>query len=267
MSLSTEHEGLRLLANMEEPMSLDHIKKIQALNSPLAQFLKPYAIDEFYHRKWDFDGNAILDDFFTLDASPTATEFAPSSPQIRGGALVGTTGTTDNGAVSILGEAVVRGDEVAIMKARFKVSAITSLQFEVGLVDAVTDRKVPVISDVDTPANGSNGAGDLAVIHMDTDQTLATMAFVADGSTSGMDCQKSNLGVLTPTADTFMKVMVAVYGNNAVCIVNGQRTYRKILDSSIEGGTLLKPWLLFRSRAGSASRTVTLDYVELMGGR
>ena len=267
MTLSIDHESLRILANMEEPMSLDHIKRIAALNSPLANFLKPFATDEFYHRKWDFDGNAVIDDFWSFDADASATGFAAPITQLQGGAVQGATGVTDNGGLAMIGQPILRGDEIVIMKARFKVSAVTGLSFEVGLVDAVTDRTLPVISDIDTPANGSNGASDLAVVHMDTDQTLATMAFAADGSTSGMDCQKTALGTLVPTADTYMKIMVAVYNNTAICIVDGERDYRKTLGpNAVEGGTLLAPWLYFRTR-NTTSKTVTVDFVELMGGR
>lgn len=267
MTLSIDHEGLRLLATMEEPLSLDHLKKIAALNAPLIQFLKPFATDDFYHRKWDFDGDATIDDFWTFDADATATGFAVPSPQQLGGVVTGSTGATDNGALSMFGTPVVKGDNVAIMKARFKVDEVDNLEFEIGFANAITDKTLPAVGDIDTPANGSNGAADIAVVKMDTDQTLKTMSFVVDGSTTGMDCQKSDLGVLTPTADTYMKIMVAVYGDNALCIVNGERAYRKVISNCIEGGTLLAPWLYFRCRAGTDAKAPTVDFVEVMGGR
>jgi hypothetical protein len=265
MTLTIDHESLRLFALHDDPFSLDHIKRIGALNSELANFLKPLSKD-FYHKIWDFDGDALVEPALSFFADANATPFDIPATQELGGIVSGATGTTDNDAISILGPAIVNGDNIAVMRARFKVSAVTSLSFEIGFVNAVTDKTLPVVTDVDTPATG-NGGTDLAVVHMDTDQTLKTMAFVVDGSTSGMNAQKENIGVLTPTADTYMDILVGVYGNNAVCNVNGKRAYRKVLGpDAIEGGTLLRPWLYFRTRT-TASRTVKVDRIELFGGR
>ena len=265
---NVEHRTIKGLGLHDKPLSLSHVKDITPWSSHLANFLKGFASEDVYYRKWDFDGDAVIDDFWTLSADATATGFDQPTTQEHGGIISGATGTTDDGAVSMRGPAVVKGDNRAYLHVHASFSAITSLQFEVGLIDAVTDATLPVVSDVDTPANGSNGAADLVVVHMDTDQTLQTMALVVDGSTSGMNCQKVNFGTLTPTAATMMCFRVFVDGNSVTSIIDNKRAYRKSMGpNAIEGGTLLRPWIFARCRAGSANRTVKVDLVELMGER
>jgi hypothetical protein len=261
-----EHRTIKGVGLHHKPLSLAHIKDITPWSSHLANFLKPFASEDVYYRKWEFDGGSILDDFWTFTEDATATGFAPASPQTLGGSLVGSTGTTDEGALSMLGQTVVKGDGRAFVHVHFSLDEVTAVQFEIGLVDAVTDKTLPVISDVDTPANGSNGAGDIAVVHMDTSQTLTTMALVADGSTSGMDCQKVNIGTLSPTAATEMCVRVVVDVNSVACMINNQRQYYKSLGpNAIEGGTLLAPWIFFRCKSGSDAKAPSIHMVELMG--
>ena len=261
MALS-EHASLKSLAQLASPLSFAHIKLIEPLNGKLASFLKAFAKEDVYCRQWEFDGNAVIDDFWTFDADATATGFAVPATQELAGVLTGATGATDNGALSMIGVPVVSGDKKAYFHTHFSLSAITDVQFEVGLVDAITDRTLPAVSDIDTPANGSNGAADFALVHMDTDQTLQTAALVVDGSTAGMDCTKSNL-LWTPTAATMHCVRIWTDANDVVWEIDHSRTYRKSISGEFEGGTLLAPWLYFRTRT-TTTRTVKVDMVELM---
>ncbi len=259
-----EHKTIKGVGLHRSPHSFAHVKDITPLNSHLANFLKAFASEDVYYRKWEFDGNALIDDFWTLASDATATDFTVPSPQELGGVLLGSTGATDNGGLSMRGPTVVKGDKRAYLHVHFSVSAITSLQFEIGFIDAITDPKAPVITDVDTPASG-NGASDIAVVHMDTDQTLKTMALVTDGVTTGMACGKVNIGTLTPTAATEMCIRLMVDVNDVSCWVDNQRSYYKGRGPNvIEGGTLLMPWIFFRTRVAT-NRDVRIHMVEIMG--
>jgi hypothetical protein len=243
--------------------SFEHLKKAVVLNSPMAGVLKQLMSCDVYHRKWKFDGDSIIDDFWTLDASATATGFNIPVPAEFPGLISAATGTTDNGAVSMKGPAIFKGDKLPLLHVHFETSAITSFQMEVGWVDALTSTLAPAVSDVDTPAT-ANGCGDCAVLHMDTDQTLATLALVGDSSLTTL-CTSDPIGVLTPTASTRMCVKVGVDHDDIFCVIDGKRSQRGQLPNAIEGATALFPWIFFRSRAGSASRTVKVSLVEIIG--
>lgn len=263
---NTEHKTIKGLGLHDEPLSFSHIKQITPIQSHLANFLKGFASEDVYYRKWDFDGDAIVDDFWIMDGDTGSSLFSPPATQELCGVLSGATGATDNNAISMRGQPVIKGDKRAYMHAHFSLSAVTSVQFEVGLIDAVTDATAPVITDVDTPASG-NGGADIAVIHLDTDQTLTTAAFVCDGSTTGMNCAKTTLSpAFTPTADTMVCVRILVDVNDASLIVDNKRVYYVTKSKNIEGGTLLMPWLFFRTRVAT-TRTVKIDMVEIMGER
>lgn len=251
----------------QKPASLAHLKKITPLNSELADFLKRLCIEDHFHEKWDFVKAGDISDF-TLTKDAGATDFAVSKVNTAkiGGAAVGATGTTDNDGLSIIGGSWLKGDNLAYLHVHFQVDAITGLQLEIGLIDAVTDATLPVITDVDTPASG-NGASDLVVVHMDTDQTLATMAMVVDGSTSGMTCRKTDFSpVLTPTAAETMCVRFCVDGDDATVYVNNERRYKEVLTSAIEGGVALRPWVYFRTR-NTTSKAPQVELIEIMGRR
>lgn len=261
MTTVAEHKTLKSTGLHDEPLSFNHIKKWTALNSDLASFLKALANEDVYRRTWDFDGDAVIDDFWTFYEDATATGFTYPSTQELGGILQGATGTTADAGLGMLGQAVLKGDKRAYFHAHLSISAVTEFQCECGLVDAVTDKTLPVVTDVDTPAVG-NGAVDVAVFHIDTDQTLDTAAFVVNGSTSGMADTKSNISTYTPTAATMFCVRIILDENDAYCVVDNKRSQRVSIGGNVEGGTLLAPWIYVRTR-DTTGKTVKVDMVEV----
>ena len=144
----------------------------------------------------------------------------------------------------------------------------------IGFTDALSDETLPAVTDVDTPATG-NGATDVAVVHLDTDQTLTTAAFVSESTGSAFACQKVNLGTWTPTAATYYTVRVQLATNNAFCkvfdssdprrpilVANGE----KGLTSALEGGTAVRPHMLFGTRNTSA-KVVDIDLIRVWQDR
>lgn len=252
--------GLDGLLLGDELLSEKQIKKIVALNAPLANYLKAFASEDIYHRVWHFDGDAVIDDFWTLSADATATPFAPVA---SGFGITGSTGTTDNGGLSMFGKPVLKGDKVAGIHVHFEVDEVDDLQMEFGLVSAVTDKTLPVVTDVDTPAVG-NGATYAAVVHMDTDQTLQTMAIVGDNNVA---VTKTNMGILAPTAATLHCVRLALKGDDIVSVFDGKRANRYVLDNGVDGAQFLAPWIFFACKAGSDAKAPTVRLVELFGGK
>ena len=133
------------------------------------------------------------------------------------------------------------------------------------------------INDIDTPTI-TNGAADVALVGMDTSQTLITMAFITDGSTSNMNTTKTNLGTRTPTNATYMTVRVQLAGpaatNAASCWVldeNGaiveNASHGAALASQIEGATLIHPRFFIEPVTTPAARTVDIDYWRVWQNR
>lgn len=266
MTTSAEHKTIK--GELDRVKDFNGLKKVAPLNSELAQWMHWLATDKVFHRKFEFDCDTFTDDYWTSTADATATDFAAPATQLLGGVISGVTGTTDDGGVSLHGPKIYKGDNRAYMHVRFKVSAASTLNLEMGFIDAfpTADATLPVISDVDTPAVQS-GAVDLAVMHMDTDQTLKTLQFVTQGSTSGMTAAKQAIGTLVPVAATYMDFKMMIDGNDVAMIVDNKRIFRKTKVFGIEGGTLVMPWIYVRCRAGAASRTLDIDLIEIAGER
>ena len=213
-----------------------------------------------------FDGDALNLDKWTISNDSGATAWIPLvAGSSKGTLLRGITGSTDNEYLSIYSSPLFLGDKDCGMEIGFYCSAVTDLTFEMGFTDVMTSKVLPVISDIDTLAN-SNGAGDYAIVHMDTDQTLTTMAFASEGSGSIAAVQKTEISTLAPTADTLMTVRIQLMGNDAVCIVNDSQDYTVSLVPAIEGGTQLFAYALFGTRS-TASKTIDIDWFEIWGDR
>lgn len=213
----------------------------------------------------DFLGDAINLDLYTLGADAGATTFASPTTQLRSGVIQGSTGTTDNEAHALVLAPCWLGDAYCGTEFRLKHDVVTSIQVECGLSDPLTSNVLPAITDIDTPASG-NGGTDIAVFHIDTDQTLTTAAFATDGSTASMNCTKTNLGTYAPTADTYYTIRVQLSGDTSAIGVyeNGQlmhfANHGDVIASRIEGGVLVGPRLLIRTR-NTTAKVTDVDYV------
>jgi hypothetical protein len=208
------------------------------------------------------------DDFFKFDSSiwTTATDTGATAFAFNAqanGAARGSTGTTANNYAGMLGPRIFLGDKLCGVAFRFKISAVTNVNFEMGFVDALTDGTLPAVSDVDVPTVG-NGAGDVAVIHLDTSQTLKTAALVTKGSTSGMSAVKTNLGTWAPSATTWYWGVVQLDdGDNVHAFVIdaegdsilAQAHTSATVNHKIEGGTLVRPHFI-----GGTRNTTNKDY-------
>lgn len=225
----------------------------------------------------DFDGDTINLDYYALANSGAAgaANFAIAVAASTGtGAVRATTSTnTDNASVSLIGPLIYKGDNHAGMWARFRAADVTSLNFEVGFIDAVPGSNGSGVSDVDTPAATM---ADGALVQMDTDQTDTGLDFVTVGSTANQTVKATSLSGVTPVNAVWMDVVVQLVGNDAYCTLrtdSGDGTTMGVAramhnDESatgntagyVEGGVALAPWVYVRSRA-AASRTFDIDAI------
>jgi hypothetical protein len=234
--------------------------------------LHPWLREGVVYIEDDFIEDTISSTRWNLSADGTATTYAWSSG--LGGRLAGATGTTDNGYHAINGDVIWSGDKNAGCEIRWQVDVVTGFSFEFGFTDALADETLPAVTDVDTPATG-NGATDVAVIHLDTDQTLTTAAFVSESTGSTFACQKVNIGTFTPTAAKWYRMRVQLNGNNASYKIwydeDAQNPYliasgEGSLTSALEGGTLVRPHFLIGTR-NTTDKASLIDYIRVWQDR
>ncbi len=251
-----------------------HFGRFGPSESAIAQFLYPFAFRSVVFDLFDFtlDATATITDWFTLGTDSNSTAFAKNAG--ANGRIQGTAGdgSTDNDAIAILTGADYSGDQECGMEIRWQVDDLTDYSFETGFTDPLSDNTLPAVTDVDTPAIG-NGATDVALIHLDTDQDLKTEAFITDGSTASMNTTKTDLGTRQPTAATYLATRIQIitnspssfhFDNNFALLESAQ--HGDVVASQIEGGIALTARFFGRTRA-TASTVFLLDYLALWQNR
>lgn len=220
----------------------------------LRRFLAPYATRDFTRIFDDFAGLSISAERWAVANSGGAGAANFATQTLAGGAVRSATGTTDNGSVSLVGPVIFTPSKNIMFEVRFKYDVVTGINFEVGLIDAVPGSNGSGVSDVDTPAvTMANGA----VLQMDTDQTLTTMAFVTAAASAAASAATTTTTV--PTAATYMTVRIETRGDYAKCWVNGTE------EATLAGptaGTLLAPWVYSRTR-NTTTHLMDLDYIHV----
>ena len=269
--LTAADYGALLTGNAGLPGNTRWMERMGTPRGVLAAMF-PRMLDSVVYVEDDFLEDTISSTRWNLAADGTATTFAWAAAE--GGTVQGSTGATDNGYHAINGDVIWSGDKNCGMAARFKLDVVTGFSFEIGFTDALSDETLPAVTDVDTPATG-NGATDVAVIHLDTDQTLTTAAFVSESTGSAYAAQKVNLGTFTPTAAKYYTMVVQLNGNNAFCaIFNSDNAQNPILQAStnkslvtaLEGGTLVRPHLLIGTR-NTTAKVTDLDWIKVWQDR
>jgi hypothetical protein len=237
----------------------------------MRDFLEFYDFRTHYFHLDDFGGDTINLDYYALAAAGAAGATFATNIQNGTGVVRGSTGTDDNAASSLIGPIIFRGDNNCGMWVRLKLDVVTGHSFEVGLIDAVPGSAGPGVSDVDTPAVTM---ADGAVLHLDTDQTLTTAAFVTVGSTANQTVKATTLsGFTAPTAATYFDVVVQLVGNEAYCIVNNGvdviAHHNGISGNSaghVEGGVSLAPWVYNRTR-NTTAKLMDIDAIAVWSDR
>ena len=247
---------------------------IERLGTPrgVGLALLPYLRDTIAYVDDDFIEDTISSTRWNLAADATATTYAWAAA--RSGTIQGSTGTTDNGYHAINGDVIWYGDANCGMAVRMKWDVVTGFTFEIGFTDALTDETLPAVTDIDTPATG-NGATDVAVIHLDTDQTLTTAAFVGESTGSAFAAQKVDLGTFTPTAATYYTFVVGLVGNTGMCAIWNtndpanpklELSTNTSLTSLLEGGTAVRPHIMSGTR-NTTAKVTNIDRIAVWQDR
>ena len=249
------------LAGQGPRFGLKHMNEIPFAHGKgdVAQYLMRQSVDIFGVDD-HFTGDTINLDNWLLTKDTNATSFA--SVLGAGGRVKAITSTTDNSLASLIGPAIYRGDEGIYFSCRFQIDIVTSMMFEMGLVDIVTDKTLEVTSAV-TPTI-ANGADDVAVIMMDTDFATATLLAVAgEGST---DVKTVLTGITVPTADKWYTATVIVQGNDVYWSIEDNTGILEdgYFASGTEGTTRMAPWVIFGTR-NTTDKIITLDRVTCLG--
>ena len=222
----------------------------------------------------DFLEDAINLDLWDVSQKDTnATAYVIAGTPGLGGTIAGVAGTTDGEGMSIVGPAIWKGDNNCGMEVRMQLSYVTNMQFEIGFADTATNFKDPIVSDIDVVTAG-NGAGDFAVIALDTAQTLKTAALVTLGSTP-YTVTKSLIGTFAPTVNTYFTARVQLVGDSAMAQIYNATgglvaqtgiSYVASGAGGIEGGTLVRPYVMV-NRVSTTSINPTIDYVRVWQDR
>lgn len=241
---------------------------LRSLLFPLAWQANRFVLD-------DFEGDTLNTFLWTVDGDTGTTSFAipAAASTVAGSIIAGNTAGDDNEAISIYGHPTLCGDKNAGMAVRFKFDDVTDIFFETGLTDPLTDYTLPAINDIDTPTI-TNGAVTVAVIAMDTDQTLKTAALITDGNATYATA-KTDFGTWSPTANIWYTAIVQTDGDDVFAYIYNTDDARqpilvsggaKSAVSAFEGGTLVQPWFIAGNRTTDGGLPV-LDFLAYWAER
>jgi len=151
-----------------------------------------------------------------------------------------------------------KGDLNAFFVARIKISNIATVKVEVGFTDAITGDA----GAVNTLASYSTTADDWCGWIIDTDDTATWQATGVKATTEATKNESSS--IVAPVNDTYQYLGVFLDGDNAMFMqwdASGRKVGETLsVDSAIEGGTAVCPWVFVQNRAGTQARNITLDY-------
>lgn len=174
------------------------------------------------------------------------------------GAIRTNTGTDDDGYSNLSLGLHFRGDRNAHVWWRVQVSAITSHKFEFGFTDVVAGTDAGAVNNKATP---TFNADDAVVIILDTDAnaTLSLLGVKATAAATALHFSNA----LAAATDYYLGV--ELLGDKAKGYIlnenGGLIEQTPWMDSAVTPTTLLTPWMHSQARAGSANRTVSIDYL------
>lgn len=249
----------------------------QLTPSGVGNLLAQNAFRSIFWRHYDFGDTTIVTAPWTITKDSSATTFSESATASNG-ALTASTGTTDTDGLSIHTPRIFKGDLDCCMLVRARLDVVTAFTSEAGWIDTVSDKTTPVITDIDTPVVGS-GAGDVAVLHIDTAATLTTYGLATVGSTPYTAAtttlllpgamRTTDTTTFTPTAATYYTIMVALNGDNVYSMIFDDSERPKAYAfkaSGIEGGTAVSAWWALATK-NTTAKVPLIDYITVFQNR
>lgn len=201
---------------------------------------------------------------YTAVSNGTAAADAVLVADAAGGAMELVTGTDDNGHSALyLGDANFTANMNPRVTMRIKASAITSVKMEGGFTDATGD--AGAINALDTP---TATADNCTVAIFDTDATEDNWQFAGCRATTPWSIATVDQA---PAADTYQWITVALdridlaTDNVRARMFIGNKLVADKTTGAVANTTALHPYFLVQARAGSATRTGTIDYWAAWG--
>jgi hypothetical protein len=142
---------------------------------------------------------------------------------------------------------------------RFKSDVISSWYYEIAISDAKSDEGILAVADVDLPA-AANGVTDCAVLQVNTDATLKTLAVAAFGTTDTTGAY-AEIGTFMPTAATYTTHLLQAFANKAFGIVDNNLSLSARVSVGPDTAILMRPSYLFGTRS-TAQKTFDIDYIR-----
>lgn len=149
------------------------------------------------------------------------------------------------------------GDLGIYMIARWKIDAITTVKFSVGIADEQVDG-----GPINSKSAATFNVSDLAVVSFDTaDDTNLTLQ--TNGGTNDMNVDTT----YTMAANTYITTELVVIDNHVTFYMDGRQMSPDAVGTEvIEGGVAMRP-TFYVEQNDTAARTLTLDYCGIIGPR
>ena len=252
--------------NVDRPFSKLHYSKVNNLDPRRLLLSAPLLFSDFYYYMAEFDRTLLAAEWVTTAAS--GTPFAYNAQ--RNGAFRGTPQAADNATLEI------HQANVAIDSADYPTAFLrwrapadpTGMGFEIGWSDAKTDEAlvcVSALTDVDAAVPTiANGITDFGLFVLNTDLSLATTAFIGDGTT-GSVVGKRLPSLWTPSASAIVDMIIGIRPNGATGAIweNGKFVDQVSVTNGPDSGTLVRFSALWKTLDGAAKQIDLMKFVIL----
>lgn len=202
-------------------------------------------------------GYEVLYTHFLGDALPAEwvaakTNGTSAANTVAASRLTMTSGTDDDGYAGQGFGLFWSGDKGFYMESMQALNTLTTSKIEVGVSDATDDAGA-----VATKATPTATATDFCVLVRDTDDNtdLDLISQKASGVAANAE------GVYAVVGGTYFRTEFRGQNDFVSVFVNGNN----VGAGNIEGGTAITPWFFTQSRAGTASRVQTVEYLLMVG--
>lgn len=202
-----------------------------------------------------FLGDLIPDEWAAAKTNGTSAAVSVASSQ-----LTLTSGTDDNGYAGQGFGLFWKGDNGIFMASEQALDTLTTSKIEIGLSDATDDAGAVAVK-----ATPTGTADDFGVFVRDTDDnTQLDLISELDNGGPSADAEDVYTVVGGTSFTTEFRVQNdAFHASLAV----GLGRPSGVGGGAFQGGDLMTPWWFVQSRAGSASRVLTVEWVACLGPR
>ena len=255
-----------IIGRYRKPQSVQQLTRSSGWGSELTAFLLPYARGDYFYKEYDFCEDTISSDWTAANSAGTsAAAFAFSTGTI-GGAIIGDTGTTDNGGQGLIFDNVMFDATYNPgMHVRMQVDVVTDVAIEIAFSDPPTAASTISVTDVDTPTV-ANGCTDGIFLTMDTDQTIKTFRLVGIGTTAPSSTATAKTLGFTPTAGKYFDVVLQVWAGKGYAIINGNPVYAGSVVTGPDAAVMMQPVITVITR-NTTAKFPKIDLIRLWSGR